>query len=101
MILRKVRVKGDVPETSLAAVSDVRQQDCLAKLLDVSGRNAFKVWKLSPLLGALDWTLAAAAVGGTAWFLYTCEQDRVSSTLGAALPASVTTITLAAWACSS
>jgi len=71
-----------------------RQRQYLSKLLDVGASTAFKIWKLSPVLIALKWLVAAAAVVGVAWFLYSRQQDKVLPTLAAkVLPASVTDLT--------
>ena len=70
------------------------QRERVSKLLDAGASVAFKIWKLSPVLAALKWVLAAAAVGGAAWFLYSWRQDGVLATLAArVLPSSVTNLT--------
>ena len=46
------------------------ERKSVAKLLDVGGSGAFKIWKLSPVLIGVKWTLALLAVAGVAWAIY-------------------------------
>jgi predicted acylesterase/phospholipase RssA len=82
-------------------VPQERQQKYVARILDAGRSQGFKVWKLSPVLVALKWALAAAVLSGAAYFLYTRRQDSITditfgtvgawiaSTLGAAVLAFV------------
>lgn len=63
-----------------------RQRKYVSKLLDVAASIAFKVWQLSPVLVALQWLLAAAALGAAVWLFFTRRQDAI-------LPASVAGVT--------
>jgi hypothetical protein len=66
-----------------------RQHEYLARVLEVASSRTFKAWKLLPSLRVLRWVLAAAAVAGVAWFVYSRQHQ-------AALPAAATTLTLGA-----
>lgn len=71
-----------------------RQRNYVARLLDVGASTGFKVWKLSPMLIAVKWALAAIVVGSAAWFLYTRQQDNVLRLLrNTVLPTSITNMT--------
>jgi predicted acylesterase/phospholipase RssA len=75
-----------------AAPDAEAQRGHLAAILDAGAGMAFKVWKLSPVLAALKWILAAAAAALAASFVYARWQTAVI----AALPDAVSRLTVGA-----
>lgn len=81
-------------QPAAVARTSARQRNRVSRLLDAGASTAFKIWKLSPILRGVKWTLVALGISGVAGLLYTRQNDQVLTLANSVLPDGVRNLTL-------